>query len=133
MATHLLPSKRPNASAVVVSTAAIRLEGTEPVLVDRNTTAISGVDVIDHVLDKGIVIDGWARVSLAGMIDLLTIETRIVVASIDTYLKYAESFGHAFLVAGSLPPVAAFVPERDDRDSPPTPLPLTSGSVSHPG
>lgn len=35
-------------------------------LVNRSTNAISAVDVIDHVLDKGIVIDGWARVSLAG-------------------------------------------------------------------
>src|ERR1700688_1456512 len=46
------------------------------------------IDVLDHVLDKGIVIDAWVRVSLVG-IDLLTIEARVVVASIETYLNYA--------------------------------------------
>jgi hypothetical protein len=44
------------------------------------------------VLDKGIVIDAWVRISLVG-IDLITIEARVVVASIDTYLKYAEAVG----------------------------------------
>lgn len=46
------------------------------------------IDVLDRVLDKGIVIDAWIRVSLMG-IDLLTIETRVFTASIETYLKYA--------------------------------------------
>jgi len=46
--------------------------------------------VLDRVLDKGIVIDAWVRVSLVG-IDLITVEARVVVASIDTYLKYAEA------------------------------------------
>jgi gas vesicle structural protein len=43
--------------------------------------------VLDRVLDKGIVIDAWVRLSLVG-IDLLTIEARVVVASIETYLNY---------------------------------------------
>ena len=46
-------------------------------------------DVLDLILDKGIVIDGFVRVSLVG-IELLTIDLRIVVASVDTYLRYAE-------------------------------------------
>ena len=46
------------------------------------------IEVLDRVLDKGIVIDAWVRVSLVG-IDLLTIETRVFTASIETYLKYA--------------------------------------------
>src|SRR5437899_1139135 len=50
------------------------------------------VDVLDRVLDKGLVIDAWVRVSLVG-IDLITVEARIVVASIDTYLKYSEAVG----------------------------------------
>src|SRR5690554_4528851 len=54
------------------------------------------VDVLDRVLDKGIVIDAWVRVSLVG-IDLITVEARVVVASIDTYLKYSE----AVAVAGA--------------------------------
>ena len=45
-------------------------------------------------LDKGIVIDAWVRVSLVG-IDLITVEARVVVASIDTYLKYAEAVGQS--------------------------------------
>lgn len=50
------------------------------------------LDVLDRVLDKGIVIDGWGRVSVAG-IDLIGIEAWVVVASIHTYLNYAESLG----------------------------------------
>ena len=50
------------------------------------------IDVLDRVLDKGIVIDAWVRISLVG-IDLITVEARVVVASIDTYLKYAEAIG----------------------------------------
>jgi hypothetical protein len=52
----------------------------------------SFVDVLDRVLDKGIVIDGWGRVSVAG-IDLIIIDGWVVVASIQTYLQYAESLG----------------------------------------
>jgi hypothetical protein len=52
----------------------------------------SFVDVLDRVLDKGIVIDGWARVSLAG-IDLIGVDGWVVVASIQTYLHYADSLG----------------------------------------
>ena len=47
-------------------------------------------DVIDTILDKGLVIDIYVRVSLVG-IELLTIEARIVIASIDTYLRFAEA------------------------------------------
>lgn len=52
----------------------------------------SFIDVLDRVLDKGIVIDGWGRVSVAG-IDLIGIDGWVVVASIQTYLDYAESLG----------------------------------------
>jgi hypothetical protein len=60
--------------------------------VERTSGGTSLVDVLDRVLDKGIVIDAWVRVSLVG-IDLITVEARVVVASIDTYLKYAEAVG----------------------------------------
>jgi hypothetical protein len=60
--------------------------------VERSQGGTSLVDVLDRVLDKGIVIDAWVRVSLVG-IDLITVEARIVVASIDTYLKYSEAVG----------------------------------------
>jgi hypothetical protein len=62
--------------------------------VERASGGTSLIDVLDRVLDKGIVIDAWVRVSLVG-IDLLTVEARVVVASIDTYLKYSEAVGHA--------------------------------------
>jgi hypothetical protein len=58
--------------------------------VERTTGGTSLIDVLDRVLDKGIVIDAWVRVSLVG-IDLITVEARVVVASIDTYLKYSEA------------------------------------------
>jgi hypothetical protein len=60
--------------------------------VERSSGTTSLIDVLDRVLDKGIVIDAWVRVSLVG-IDLITVEARIVVASIDTYLKYSEAVG----------------------------------------
>ena len=50
------------------------------------------IDVLDRVLDKGIVIDGWARLSVAG-IDLVGLELKVVVASIETYLRYADVIG----------------------------------------
>ena len=60
--------------------------------VERSPGGSSLIDVLDRVLDKGIVIDAWVRVSLVG-IDLVTVEARVVVASIDTYLKHSEAVG----------------------------------------
>ena len=62
--------------------------------VERASGGTSLIDVLDRVLDKGIVIDAWVRVSLVG-IDLITVEARVVGASIDTYLKYSEAVGQA--------------------------------------
>lgn len=66
--------------------------------VERAAGGSSLIDVLDRVLDKGIVIDAWVRVSLVG-IDLITVEARVVVASIDTYLKYSEAVGASLPVA----------------------------------
>jgi hypothetical protein len=66
--------------------------------VERAAGGTSLIDVLDRVLDKGIVIDAWVRVSLVG-IDLITVEARVVVASIDTYLKYSEAVGQSTPVA----------------------------------
>src|SRR3954462_13651714 len=49
-------------------------------------------DVLDLILDKGLVIDIYLRVSLVG-IELLTVDARIVIASVDTYLRFAEAVG----------------------------------------
>ncbi len=57
--------------------------------VDRPSSS-SLADVVDTILDKGLVIDAYVRVSLVG-IELLTIDARIVVASVDTYLRFAEA------------------------------------------
>jgi hypothetical protein len=55
-------------------------------------------DVVERILDKGIVIDVWVCVALVG-IDILTVEARVVIASVDTFLKYAEAIRHIPLVA----------------------------------
>jgi gas vesicle structural protein len=57
---------------------------------DRAAPNTSVIDLLDRILDKGIVIDAWVRVSLAG-IDLITVEARVVVASFHTYLTYADA------------------------------------------
>ncbi len=75
--------------------------------VERAPGGTSLIDVLDRVLDKGIVIDAWVRVSLVG-IDLITVEARVVVASIDTYLRYAEAIGTIRPVAR--PPALAATP-----------------------
>jgi len=58
----------------------------------KNTDSSSLSEVIDRILDKGIVIDAWVKLSLVG-IELLSIEARVVIASVETYLKYAEAIG----------------------------------------
>lgn len=60
--------------------------------VNKSTDSSSLAEVIDRVLDKGIVVDLWVKVSLVG-IELLSIEARVVISSIETYLKYAEAIG----------------------------------------
>jgi transcriptional regulator CtsR len=60
--------------------------------VEKTIGSSSLVEVIDRILDKGVVVDAWVRVSLVG-IELLAIEARVVVASVETYLKYAEAIG----------------------------------------
>ena len=50
------------------------------------------VEVLDRILEKGIVIDLWAKVLLVG-IELLGVEARVVIASVDTWLRYAKAVG----------------------------------------
>jgi hypothetical protein len=57
--------------------------------IERGSAESSLIDVLDRVLDKGIVIDAWVRVSVVG-IELVTVEARVVVASIATYLDYSD-------------------------------------------
>jgi gas vesicle structural protein len=70
--------------------------------VSQSTNSSSLAEVVDRILDKGIVIDLWAKVSLVG-IELLSIEARVVVASVETYLKYAEAIGLTATAAAPAP------------------------------
>ena len=58
-------------------------------MVRREPNASSLAEVLDRILDKGVVIDVWARISVIG-IELITVEARVVVASVDTFLHYAQ-------------------------------------------
>jgi hypothetical protein len=58
--------------------------------VQRGGAASALYDVLDLILDKGLVIDVFARVSLVG-IELITVDVRVVIASVDTYLRFAEA------------------------------------------
>ena len=61
---------------------------------ERRSGSPQFVDLLDRVLDKGIVIDAWVMVSVAG-IELVTLNSRVVVASIETYLKYSNAMRYA--------------------------------------
>ena len=78
--------------------------------VERQPGGTSLIDVLDRVLDKGIVIDAWIRVSLVG-IDLITVEARVVGASIDTYLKYSEAVSQVAPVSRPQPELVERAPQ----------------------
>ena len=66
--------------------------------VARQSGASSLADLLNVILDKGLVVDAWVRLSIIG-IEILTLEARVVVASVDTYLRYAEAIGQTALAA----------------------------------
>ena len=76
------------------------MPGGLPMVVERAVGNSSLIEVLDRVLDKGIVIDAWVRVSLAG-IDLVTIDARVVVASIATYFQSTEAVDSSAIVASA--------------------------------
>ena len=82
----------------------------ESTAVIRKIEQPSLLEVLDRVLDKGIVVDAWIRFSLAG-IDFLTVEARIVVASIETYLQYAREF-RTIQLQSSLPQILESIPGK---------------------
>ena len=76
-------------------------------MVTATPNASSLAEVLDRILDKGVVIDIWARASLVG-IEILTVESRIVVASVDTFLHYSEEMAKIEQAAiGATPKVPA--------------------------
>ena len=92
--------------------------------IKRSEPQASVAEVLDRVLDRGIVIDAWLRVSVAG-ITLLDVDVRVVVASIETYVRHAEAVGDTDVVARPLaaleaapaiaPPRAVTRPARRPR------------------
>jgi hypothetical protein len=76
---------------------------------ERSAPAKNLIDVLDRVLDKGIVIDAQVRVAVAG-IDLVNVEARIVVASVETYLRTSDAIANSGHVAHRLP--SATIPHR---------------------
>jgi hypothetical protein len=68
--------------------------------IERAPAGSNLIEVLDRVLDKGIVIDAWVQLSLVG-IDLVTVEARVVVASIATYLQFTETVGASTLLASA--------------------------------
>jgi hypothetical protein len=70
-------------------------------------------DVIEIILDKGIVIDAYVRVSLVG-IELLTIDARIVIASVDTYLRFAEATNRLDLYEQGGKDLSEFIGDMQD-------------------
>jgi len=69
---------------------AIATHGTASNYLQRAPSPSGLVDVVDLILDKGLVIDAYVRISVIG-IELITIDARIVIASVDTYLRFAEA------------------------------------------
>jgi len=69
---------------------AIATQGTASNYLQRAPSPSGLADVVDLILDKGLVIDAYVRVAVIG-IELITIDARIVVASVDTYLRFAEA------------------------------------------
>ena len=70
-------------------------------------------DVIDVILDKGLVVDAYVRVAFLG-IEILTADARIVIASVDTYLRYADAVGRLDIAESSerVPELIREFPER---------------------
>jgi gas vesicle structural protein len=79
------------------------------VAVKRVAPQASVTEVLDRVLDRGIVIDAWLRVSVAG-ITLIDVDARVVVASISTYVQHSEAVAFAGLASRPAPPALAPLP-----------------------
>src|SRR3954453_22048459 len=77
---------------------AVATQGTASNYLQRAPTASGLADVVELILDKGLVIDAYVRVSLIG-IEIVTIDARIVIASVDTYLRFAEAVNRLDLMS----------------------------------
>jgi gas vesicle structural protein len=66
--------------------------GSGAMAIEKSIASSSLAEVVDRILDKGVVIDAFVRVALVG-IELLAVEARVVIASVETWLKYADAVG----------------------------------------
>ena len=89
---------------------AIATNGTARNYLQRAPSPSGLADVLDVILDKGLVIDAYVRVSVIG-IEVLTIDARIVIASVDTYLRFAEEVNRLDLTQTEL----AGLPELQEK------------------
>ena len=88
----------------------IAMHGTSSNYLQRAPSPSGLVDVVDLILDKGLVIDAYVRISVIG-IELVTIDARIVIASIDSYLRFAEAVNRLDLTQTEL----AGLPELQEK------------------
>ena len=77
---------------------AVATQGTASNYLQRAPSPSGLADVVDLILDKGLVIDAYIRIAVIG-IELITIDARIVIASVDTYLRFAEAVNRLDLQA----------------------------------
>jgi gas vesicle structural protein len=89
---------------------AIATQGTASNYLQRAPSPSGLADVIDLILDKGLVIDAYVRIAVIG-IELITIDARIVIASVDTYLRFAEAVNRLDLTKTEL----AGLPELQEK------------------
>jgi len=95
---------------------AIATHGTASNYLQRAPSPSGLADVVDLILDKGLVIDAYVRIAVIG-IELITIDARIVIASVDTYLRFAEAVNRLDLTQTEAAGLAELRGGDDDGDS----------------
>ena len=94
----------------------IATQGTASNYLQRAPSPSGLADVLDLILDKGLVIDAYVRISVIG-IELITIDARIVIASVDTYLRFAEAVNRLDLTQTEAAGLAELRGDNDGDDS----------------
>jgi hypothetical protein len=93
---------------------AIATHGTASNYLQRAPSPSGLADVVDLILDKGLVIDAYVRIAVIG-IELITIDARIVIASVDTYLRFAEAVNRLDLTQTEAAGLAELRGDNDQR------------------
>ena len=95
---------------------AIATRGTASNYLQRAPSPSGLADVLDVILDKGLVIDAYIRVSVIG-IEVLTVDARVVIASVDTFLRFAEAVNRLDLTQTEAAGLMELRGDRGDRDT----------------